>query len=308
SALADRGGEIETVDVVLPDRKIETPDMKPKKITVDVDRVKKLSGLDLKVNMIKKLLLKSRYGVEIKGKKLLVSYPSYRQDIMHQVDVIEDIIISYGYNRIGPVTSKIASVGKLTDINEFSRKVSEIMIGVGGQEVLSYILTSRDNLVKKMSLGGMKAIEVENPVSKNWCVFRTWIIPSLIEFIGKNTNREYPQNVFEIGEIVVFDDKAETKTRNPVRLAWAFADSEANFTKAKQSLDFLMRNLNLDYKISGTEHPSFISGRVGRVSVKGKKVAYIGEIHPKVLDNFGIEQPVACFELNLSDLFGVLKK
>ncbi len=308
SSLADRGGEIETVDVVFPGGKIETPDLKPKKIVVVSEKIRKLSGLDLKSNQVKELLLRSRYDVESKEGKFLVSYPAYRQDIMHQIDVIEDMMISYGYNRIEPVIPKIASMGKLTNINEFSKKVSDIMVGLGSQEILSYVLTNKDDLVKKMNLEDMKAIEVDNPVSKNWSVFRTWIIPSLIEFLGKNTNREYPQNIFEIGEVVILDEKAETKTKNPVRLAWAFTDSEANFTKAKQSFDFFMRNLGVDYKISEADHHSFIPGRVGRVSAKGKKIAYIGEIHPQVLDNFGLEQPACAFEVNLSDLLGILKK
>ena len=182
------------------------------------------------------------------------------------------------------------------------------MIGTGAQEILSYILTNRDNLIKKMNLEDMKLIEVDNPVSKNWCVFRAWLIPSLIEFLASNTNREYPQNIFEIGEVVVFDNKAETRSRNPTRLAWAYAGIDANFTKAKQSFDFLMRNLGLDYEITEAEHGSFIPGRVGRVSVKGKNVAYIGEIHPQVLDNFGVGQPVCAFELDLSEILKTIKK
>jgi len=308
SALADRGGRIETVEVVSREGRMVTPDLKPKRITVDVDRVRRLSGLDLGKDKIRKLLLESRYDVETEGGKFLVSYPAYRQDIMHQVDVIEDIIISYGYNRIEPVIPKISTIGGQTRMNEFSRRVSNIMTGMGSQEVLSYILTNRDNIAKRMDLEVSKLIEIENPISKNWSVFRTWIIPSLIEFIGKNTNREYPQNIFEMGEVVLFDEKAETRSRNPTRLAWAFADSEANFTKAKQSFDFLMRNLGVAYVIEDVEHPSFIPGRVGRVSVKGRKIACIGEIHPKVLENFRIEQPVCAFEINLSDLLGILKK
>jgi len=307
SALADRGGNIETVDLVLPDRKIETPDMEAKKMVLDVEEVRKLSGLGMRISEIKKLLLQSRYGVENEGNKLVVSYPPYRQDIMHQVDVVEDIIISYGYNRIEPLALKIATVGKSAEINLFSSKVSEIMVGLGAQEVLSYILTNKDCLFRKMNMEVSKAIEVENPVSKNWCVFRTWIIPSLIEFLGKNTNREYPQNIFEIGEVVLLDEKAETKTSNPVRLAWTFAGSGANFTRAKQSFDVFMRGLGLEYKIEEASHPSFIPGRAGRISVKGKKIAYMGEIHPQVLENFGIEQPVCAFEVNLSDILKILK-
>jgi len=194
SALADRGGKIETVDVISPGGRIWTPDLKPKKIVIDNERVRKLSGLDLKTQEIVKLLGKSRYDARSAGGRLIVHYPAYRQDIMHQVDIIEDVIISYGYNRAEPVIPEISGKGKLTGINEFSEKISDIMIGLGAQEIITYILTNRSYLVEKMGLKDMKSVEVENPVSKNWSVFRTWIIPSLMEFLGKNTNREYPQN------------------------------------------------------------------------------------------------------------------
>jgi phenylalanyl-tRNA synthetase beta chain len=308
AALAERGGKIETVDVVFPNGKIQTPDFTPKKIIVNTDNVRKLSGLRLKNDEIKKLLLKSRYDVKSNGDKFVIFIPSYRQDVMHEVDVIEDVIISYGYNNIEPVTPKIASTGRLSEINEFSEKVTETMVGLGAQEILSYMLTNKDNIAKKMNIENMKAIEVDNAVSKNWCVFRTWITPSIIEFLANNTNKEYPQNIFEMGEVVVFDANEETRTRNPTKLAWAYAGADANFTKAKQFFDFLMRNLGIEHEIEEAEHPSFIQGRFGKISFKGNGIAYIGEVHPKVLGNFGIEQPTCAFEVDLSKILEIIKK
>jgi phenylalanyl-tRNA synthetase beta chain len=308
AALAERGGSIESVDVIFPKERTRTPDLRPKKIMVDVNNIRKLSGLNLDIKDIKNLLLKAGYEVRIKGNNLNVYYPAYRQDIMQEVDVIEDIIICYGYNKIEPLTPQISGIGRLTKINEFAKKIAEMMIGTGSQEIMSYILTNSDNLIEKMGTTTMKTIEVENPVSKNWSVFRTWLIPSLMEFLSANTNREYPQNIFEIGEVVLFDERAETCSRNPTKLAWAYAGNDANFTKAKQNLDFLMRNLGLKYEIEEVEHTSFIPGRVGKISVAGKNLAYMGEVHPQVLDNFGIEQPVCAFEINLSDVATIMKK
>ena len=73
----------------------------------------------------------------------------------------------------------------------------------------------------------------------------------------------------------------------------------------KQVLNYILKMLNLDYSIEEVEHDSFISGRVGRVIVNDKKVAFIGEINPKVLENFEIEMPVAALELNLTELFKI---
>jgi phenylalanyl-tRNA synthetase beta chain len=308
AALAERGGKVETVDVVFPDGKIETPDFTPKKIIVNPDFVRKISGLSLKNSEIARMLNKSRFDVKVQGNKLAVWVPSYRQDVMHEVDVVEDVIISYGINNIEPLEPKIACTGGLTEMSDFSTSIAENMIGLGAQEIMSYILTNIDNLVKKMNVQKMKVVELDNPVSKNWCVFRTWLMPSVIEFLSKNTNKEYPQNIFEIGEVVVLDPKAETKTRNPVKLAWAYADSDANFTKAKQYFDALMRNLGIDFVVEEYDHPSFIPGRAARIISGSKEIAIVGEIHPKVLDNFGMENPVCAFEADLNTIKEILRR
>lgn len=303
AALYERGAKIETVDVVYSDKTIVTPDLKPKKIVVDWNFIEKRIGLTIGKKKIIDLLKKAHYTIlKDKGKMLELSYPAYRQDIMHPIDVGEDVTIRYGYNNIEPINPELITDQSILPINFFNKDVANIIVGLGSQEVLSYTLTNKDTLIKKMNLKEMKIVEVENPVSKNWSVFRTWITPCLIEFLSKNTNQEYPQQIFEIGEVVIFDKAAETRTSNPTRLAWAKADKTADFTEAKQALDFLMRSLGVKYKIKETTHDSFIKGRVGRVYVNKKAVAYLGEINPAVLNNFGIEMPVCTFELNLTEL------
>tara|TARA_Y100000310_G_C20177562_1_gene576553 strand:- start:216 stop:605 length:390 start_codon:yes stop_codon:yes gene_type:complete len=123
-----------------------------------------------------------------------------------------------------------------------------------------------------------------------------------------NRNREYPQKVFEAGTVVVPDETVDVKARNVERVCCLLCSDDADFTRIKQVLDALMKYLNVDYKTIEVEHDSFIKGRVGRVVVDDVKVAYIGEVHPKVLCNWGLEMPVAAFELNLSELFKLFGK
>jgi len=303
AAMMDRGGKLETVEVI-GEKKMVTPELKPLKIDVDKGYLSKQLGIDLSEAKVTSLLKRACYEVENKKDKFTVSYLPYRQDILHQMDVIEDILIGYGFNNIEPVSVEFPSEASLEKTGVFSRAVADIMVGLGAIEFMSYTLTNLDNLYKKMDMdpADQKYIEVDNAVSKNWSIFRTWLTPNAMEMFSKNTNREYPQDIFEIGQVVLLDPKAETRSRNPVRMVWGHIGKVSDFTMAKQALDFLMDRLGVSYKMEDADHPSFVPGRVARVVVGKKKVAYIGEIHPQVLENWGLQMPVCLFELNLSDL------
>ncbi|MFH1589784.1 MAG: phenylalanine--tRNA ligase subunit beta [archaeon] len=303
SALSERGGMIESVKVVYHDKTLVTPDLTTKKIKVDWKYLENRMGVNVGKSKMKTLLREAGYNVlKEKGNDLELEYPAYRQDIMHPVDVGEDVTIRYGFNNIIPENPQMVTEQSMQKINWFSKRVANIIIGLGAQEILSYTLTNKETMIKKMNLKEMKTIDISNAVSKNWSVFRTWLTPCLMDFFSKNTNKEYPQQIFEIGEVVLFDENAETRTKNPTRMAWAKADKTADFTEAKQAFDFLLRTLGIKYTMEETKHKSFIEGRVARVYVNKKAVAYVGEIHPVVVDSFGLEMPVCVFELNLTEL------
>jgi len=300
TAMADRGGEICSVKVVYPDKTIVTPDLKPKKTFVDVSYVRKISGLDLSLDEICKLLEKANYKILKKGKKIELLYPAYRNDIMHQRDVVEDVIISYGYNKIRPEPLKMKVEGKVSEIELKTEKVEEMMVSLGFQEILSYTLTSKDNLFRKMNLKEEKVAEIENIISENWCVFRNWLLPSLMEFFANNQHVEYPQKIFEVGDVVLIDKKQETRTRDVRKLAVAIADSKVSYDDIVAVLDAFMSLVGAKYKLKASKHPSFIEGRTAEILVKGKAIGIIGEIHPSVLENWKLEMPIAAFEIDLS--------
>lgn len=297
AALIDRGAKVEAVKVAYPGKVIYTPDMTPKKASVDVDFMNEISGLKLSPKEVAGLLEQARYEVKVKGKKIEVLYPAYRQDIMHPRDVAEDAIISFGYNRIEPELIKFKTKGEINKREVLAEKVIEKMVGLGFQEVLSYSLTNKDNLFKRMSLKEEEVVEIENPVSLNWNVFRSWMLPSLMEFYSNNQHVEYPQKIFEIGDVVLIDEKQETKTRDVRKMAAAIADSKVDYYDILAVLDAFMREQKKKYKLRKARHSSFIDGRVAEILVGSKVVGIIGEVHPQVLGNWKLEMPVATFEI-----------
>ena len=173
-------------------------------------------------------------------------------------------------------------------------------------ETSSYHLSNKNIQFKMMNLKIDNYVEIANSQSADFNIMRYWMLPNLMQILKENTHNEYPQNLFESGTVFKVDDKEETGVSEFNRLAVVLCNKESDYTKIRQVLDYLLRSLGLKYEVKETEHPSFIPGRVGRVHVKGKKIAYIGEILSYVLNNFELEMPVAAFELNLTEIFNLI--
>ncbi len=157
-ALSDRGFQIYSAEVGHGDKKTETPNIECEKITIKKEQVKQLFGLELKENEIKKLLEKARYHF----KDFKAEIPSYRHDILHPYDVIEDIGIMYGFDKIEEKPLMTFTAGSALNISEFADKVREIAVGFGYQEIMSAVLTNKDGLYKKMNIDDFGTIEIED--------------------------------------------------------------------------------------------------------------------------------------------------
>jgi phenylalanyl-tRNA synthetase beta chain len=302
AALADRGGEIQTVTVEYPDGKKETPDMSPKKASLDIAYAKSLTGLDLTPKQMCALLGQARYDAKVSGKRIEVLYPAYRQDIMHPRDIVEDMLISYGYNKVKPKVPTLPTAGAQEPMELFCDGLAEVMVGMGFQEVMSYMLTNKESVFGRMGLPEGKVVEIENFVSSGWCVFRSWLLPSSIEFLSCNLHREYPQRIFEIGDVIVPDAKAETRARDERRLSASFCGIKAGYEHMASALDALLSSIGIEYKLRPAQNPAFIPGRTAEVVCGSDVIGIVGEIHPRVLNAWKIEMPVASFELDAGKL------
>jgi phenylalanyl-tRNA synthetase beta chain len=235
---------------------------------------------------------------------MLVQVPFYRKDIMHPYDIIEDVAIAYDYKKIKPEPLVSYTTGKTSDINHFIDLAREIVLGLGYQEIMSAILSNKETLYKNMNLEDFGTVEIKECMSERYSAVRTWLLPILMEALSKNKHAEYPQKIFEEG---LLTERKENQIKDIHRIALITSHTTANYTEARQALDLLMRTLGVNYEVKETEHPSFMQGRVARIYVKDKAVAYLGEISPQVLENWGLTMPAAGFELNLTELFGHIK-
>jgi len=305
-ALADRGGSIFSSEIHYPYEDLSdavTPTLNVETLKIDVNYVRKVVGIDLTLPEIKSLLERSRYGVvEDAESQITVKVPCYRVDILHPIDVVEDIAIAYDYNKIQPRWPQLLTVGGLSSETEFRDLVREVMVGLGLQEILSYTMTNPETLFTKMNIKPERVVEIANPKLVSMTCLRSWLLPSLMEFLSHNVHVEYPQKIFEIGYCAKYDEEQENKTRELEKLACVTIHSNANFTEAKSLLDAFLSNLGVQYQLQEMNHGSFIEGRTGKILVENDEVGFIGELHPQILQNWNLENPAAAFEITLNKL------
>jgi phenylalanyl-tRNA synthetase beta chain len=301
AALVERRGTVESVTVEYPDGEVmETPGMKPSQSSVAKTEVVRLLGLDLTDEELVASLARMGHEATVRGSRISVKSPAYRTDILHQVDIIEDISIGYGFNNIEPTMPVTSTVGKLLPATRLKKKVSELMIGMEYQEVLSYIMSSPTVLNENM-LRSDDLVTTTNPKSRDFSVLRNSLLPILVSFVAQNQHADLPQRVFEVGDVVSPDEKAETRVEQTPSVCGVVTDVKVNLTEMMKDVVFLLTNLGLEGKFGFTERedPTFIKGRTGDIVVNGRKVGLFGELSPEVLARFEISNPAVGFEVKL---------
>jgi len=308
SALIDRGGKAYSATVHYPDnseythRKVKSPDFRNRTVTLSIEYTNKLLGLKLSAKRIRELLLIAGLRVEeTTANSLNVLVPFYRVDVMHQVDLIEEVAIAYGYNNIERTWRELATSGREKTDQHFIDVARELMVGLGYQEILTYTLTNQENLFDKMNTPRTKVVEISNPKVLTMTCLRNWLLPSVMEFLSNNPSVEFPQKIFELGKITVLDETKETKTRDENWLCAATSHPNSNFSEIKSTLDAFFMNLGVEWQIRETTHPSFIEGRVGKIIVGDVDVGVVGEINPLLLEAWKLENPVAALQINLQN-------
>ena len=301
-SFAEVGGQIKTMEVRYSDKTIKTPDLTPQEMNVHVDTSNSLiGGTKLTAEDIKELLLKARFDAEIiNDNEVKAIIPAYRVDILHEVDVVENIAVQYHINSVEAKLPEINTVAYENNWFKAESTIREVMIGLGFQEVMSLMLTNEEAHYEKMNQPEEDHVQVARPITIDRTMIRTSLINSLMEFLEDNKHEDLPQKIFEIGDILYLDESKENKTRSSKKLAALICHSTANFTEIKSVMTSVLSNLGYTMEISDSENKTFIEGRVADVtgeSQKGTIKGFFGEVSPEVITNFTLEYPVIAFEI-----------
>ena len=196
--------------------------MKPRTAEVELAEAKRWLGLPLDDKSLAESLRKMRFDVlpaKNGGGRFTVSYPRYRTDIRHPVDLLEDVAIGYGYGNIEPRLVRSMTVGAPRPEETLSDRVRQILIGLGYSEIMSLPLTTEEHQFERLRMPTPERYpQVANPKLKAYNVVRTHLMGGLFEALRENRRRPMPQRLFEIDNVVELDDAARNgRRRTPKR-------------------------------------------------------------------------------------------
>ena len=301
-SLAELGGELQSVEIHYPDKTITTPDLNPASMELVPENAPKLLGVELSNSEVMELLHKMRFGTRQQNGKLIVDVPAYRSDIMHEVDLIEDVAIAYGFHRVEQKLVPTMTVGKELETERISGLLRRAMVGLGFLEIMSLMLTDEIQHFKKLRLDESDDyVKLQNPASSEQTLMRQHLFTGILETFSRNRSHPTPQKIFEIGDISWVDESAETGIETSRRLAAAIMDPKTGFADIKAVIEAVAHELDWNLEFEPKSHPSFIEGRCAELILKGSEtnlsVGVIGEVHPEVLENLQIVQPVGMAEI-----------
>ena len=272
----------------------------PTKTTVHA--VNKLLGTALSAQDIVEALERMDNTVTVEGDCLTLTPPAYRNDFLHEVDIIEDVMMGKTVEFFEPETPREFTIGRLSPVTLLSRKIKSLMVGFGYQEMIFNYLGSKKDYIDRMNIDGESVIEIANPMSENYQFVRPSIIPSLLSAETVSGNAVYPHRIFETGKIAYLAPEENTGTRTRQSLGFLTVNQDANFNEAASLVAGLLYYLQMDYTVCETHDPRFIEGRQAGVLANGKQIGIFGELHPQVLENWSVTVPAFAGELDIESI------
>jgi len=286
-----------------------TPDLTPVEMRLDVRQAAETIGVSLNAGELAELLESMGYDVEECGHAdtLRVLVPPYRNDVMHSADLIEDAAIAYGYENIPAALVPTFTVGSPRVIEERSAIARRVMTGLGFQQVMTLVLTSAPAAFDRWRLPpDPRAVQIENPISAEQTMCRVSLLPGLLETLAINRQYDLPQYLFEVGDCCFVDEQAETGAREERRLAAAMIGTHVGYADIRAVADAFVHEMASTYVVRPGEHPSYIPGRVAALFDRRERpIGWMGEVHPEVLEAYGLRHPVAVLELSLEKLMDI---
>jgi phenylalanyl-tRNA synthetase beta chain len=295
TALAERGGKIESVTMHSGSVSFQSPDFTPMTYNISAAECNKYLGTDLTPADMVKALAKMGLDAQANDDTVYVTVPPYRLDIMHKVDLFEDVGIGYGFENFGGKYSVSQTTGGLEPVNAFSEKLRDVMVGLGFMEVMTLTLINDREEFEISKLPILENVKVLNPATEDITCLRSYLMPSLINILRHNKHRDLPQKIFEIGNVV-------RDNVTSMHLCAMHTASKVSFTEIKSVTEAILREMGCQYELRPTEIKTFIDGRGAEIYLDGKPIGMFGEMAIEVVTGYEITHPIAFVEIDLEPI------
>lgn len=304
------------------------PDLTPRATQAEIDYINSCTGVPLQPSQICDLLTRMSYTAKPSSTSpniLDVFIPPTRADVLHQADIMEDVCIAYGFNKlprafpnVGTTIAQPLAINKLSDIIRLEAAMA------GWTEVLPLILCSHDENFAWLNRkdDGKSAVRLANPKTAEYQVVRTSLLPGLLKTIRENKHHGLPMKVFEVSDVAFKAPQLERKSRNERHFAAAWYGKTSGFEVVHGLMDRVMlmlktafvtkeeglevkggRAKSMEYWIEEVEDATFFEGHSASIHVRvgGREsvVGVFGILHPSVLERFELRYPVSTLEVNV---------
>lgn len=303
------------------------PDLAPRPTTASLAYLNACCGLSLGPTDVSSLLTKMCYEVQLSTKDqdiLDVRIPPTRADVLHQADIMEDLAIAFGFNRLPRAFPKVsATIGQPLAINKLSDIIRLEAAMAGWNEVMPLILCSHQENFEFLNRSddGNTAVKLANPKTAEYQVVRTSLLPGLLKTLRENKGHSVPLKIFEVSDVAFKDLSLERKSRNERHFAAAWIGKSSGFEVVHGFMDRIMLMLKSAFMISEEglqeRHPeettywieevddrTFFPGHAARINVRiggrpAQVIGVFGILHPSVLEKFELKYPVSTLEMNI---------
>ncbi|XP_010246767.1 PREDICTED: phenylalanine--tRNA ligase beta subunit, cytoplasmic-like isoform X1 [Nelumbo nucifera] len=316
SVYCERKFHVEPVEVVYSDGKSSVyPDLSVFSLEVPLSYITGSIGASLEASQVSSLLnkmqLRAEKSVSRDGNSIVVSVPPTRSDVLHACDVMEDVAIAYGFNKIPktkPASLKPIALNQISDLLRL-----EIAMN-GFTEVLTWILCSYKENFSMLNRKDDKstAVIIGNPRSSDFEIVRTSLMPGILKTVGHNKDHPKPIKIFEVGDVAVLDEAKDVGAKNQRHLAALYCGANSGFELIHCLVDRIMEVVgtpfvpigdNSGYYIKRSDEPEFLLGRQANIIFRGNHIGTFGIVNPEVLIIFDIPDPCSFVELNIESLW-----
>ena len=279
----------------------------PKTLELEPEKINRLLGTDISEEDMVKYL--NRLEIEVEGRTIHV--PSFRPDLNLTADIAEEVGRLYGYNEIPTTAFKNATQGGYSPFMLTESKAGALCRSLGYSEIITYSFVSPtifDQIRLPADSALRNAIRIQNPLGEDTSIMRTIAIPSMLDILSRN-NAYHNKNVklYEIAKIYL-PTEGQVLPEEPKMLVLGTYGQNTSFFSLKGELEAIFKGLNVKKAVytAVNDNPTYHPGRCAKVTVDGVDVGYMGQIHPVVASNYGMDMDVYAVEVSLTKLYDLL--